>query len=267
MTNKIEPAYFAIIPASVRYDDNLPDKAKLLFGEITALTNKHGYCYASNKYFAELYKCSERTISRLINQLADENYFKIFHDGNCNRKIYPNENAKIEEDRQKCPEGKTKMSKGVDKNVHEDRQKCLQISKDNNTLNNKVNIPEALKAIKGFNKIWDEFKQHRKELKKKLTPTSTERLFKMLQKQPDPIAVIEQSIEKGWQGLFPLKNYNTPPAAKNRPVPDEYIAHLKLMAVPPEHYHRAVEIAKAKKVLPHQMRDSIKGQLRQEGIL
>ena len=49
------PNYYAIIPSNVRYSDLKPN-AKLLYGEITALSNKHGFCFASNKYFANLYK-------------------------------------------------------------------------------------------------------------------------------------------------------------------------------------------------------------------
>ena len=74
MDNK---SYYAIIPANVRYDENLKDKAKLLYGELTALTNDRGYCWASNNYFAELYKVSKSTISRLIKNLSEEGYIKV----------------------------------------------------------------------------------------------------------------------------------------------------------------------------------------------
>ena len=47
-------SYYAIIPANVRYDPDLTPNAKLLYGEITALTNDKGYCWASNNYFANL---------------------------------------------------------------------------------------------------------------------------------------------------------------------------------------------------------------------
>lgn len=69
-----EPNYYAIIPANVRYDRELKDKAKLLYGEIAALSNKNGYCYASNSYFAELYGVSTTTISLLIKDLVDKDY-------------------------------------------------------------------------------------------------------------------------------------------------------------------------------------------------
>ena len=78
------PSYYAIIPADVRYDKDLKDKAKLLYGEITALSNKDGYCYASNKYFADLYGVSTRTITDLIKELVLKNYILnqiIYEDG------------------------------------------------------------------------------------------------------------------------------------------------------------------------------------------
>ena len=67
-------SYYAIIPANVRYDEDLTANAKLLYGEITALCNEKGYCWASNEYFAELYKTTTRTVSRWIKQLVDKKY-------------------------------------------------------------------------------------------------------------------------------------------------------------------------------------------------
>lgn len=71
------PAYYAVIPADVRYDDQLSANAKLLYGEISALVGKDGYCFASNAYFAELYQLTERTISGLISKLQKQGYLVI----------------------------------------------------------------------------------------------------------------------------------------------------------------------------------------------
>lgn len=71
---KEKPNYYAIIPAEVRYDEDLKPNAKLLYGEITALSNKNGYCYATNSYFADLYKVSKVSISNWISQLVEKGY-------------------------------------------------------------------------------------------------------------------------------------------------------------------------------------------------
>lgn len=70
------PSYYAIIPADVRYDESIPPNAKLLYGEISALIGKEGFCYASNAYFMDLYGFSDPTISRLISQLEKAGYIK-----------------------------------------------------------------------------------------------------------------------------------------------------------------------------------------------
>ena len=67
-------SYYAVIPANVRYDESIPPNAKLLYGEITALCNAEGYCWASNKYFAELYGVSISSIKRWIKLLIDRGY-------------------------------------------------------------------------------------------------------------------------------------------------------------------------------------------------
>lgn len=91
-----KPGYFAIIPSDVRYDDQLKANEKLLYGEITALANKHGYCWSENRYFAELYKVKKGTVSGWISNLEDKGYIRteLIYQPNSKqvsqRKIYLN---------------------------------------------------------------------------------------------------------------------------------------------------------------------------------
>lgn len=75
MENK--KSYYAIIPATVRYDKRLKLLSRMLYGEISALCNEKGYCWANNRYFAELYDVSITTISSCINQLKEFGYIDI----------------------------------------------------------------------------------------------------------------------------------------------------------------------------------------------
>ena len=80
------PSYYAIIPANVRYS-NLKPNAKLLYGEITALSNQKGFCWSSNNYFAELYGVTKNTISLWINQLKDQNFIHVEVIRNENKQV------------------------------------------------------------------------------------------------------------------------------------------------------------------------------------
>ena len=66
--------YYSIIPANVRYDEELTANAKLLYGEITALCNEKGYCWASDTYFTELYKVSKSSIQNWLKILEKKGY-------------------------------------------------------------------------------------------------------------------------------------------------------------------------------------------------
>ena len=65
-----KPSYYAILPANVRYAETLTPNAKLLYAEITALAQKDGTCWASNKYFAKLYNVTPETVSRWVSVLV-----------------------------------------------------------------------------------------------------------------------------------------------------------------------------------------------------
>lgn len=86
------PGFWAVIPAQVRYDPKLPPNAKLLYAEISALTNANGYCWASNAWFAERFDMQPKSVSALIGKLAKAGYIVVETDTNQSnenrRKIY-----------------------------------------------------------------------------------------------------------------------------------------------------------------------------------
>ena len=72
-----KPNYYAVIPASVRYNENINSSQKIFYSEITALTQKTGECWASNNYFASLYKVSPGSISNWVKKLEKEGLISV----------------------------------------------------------------------------------------------------------------------------------------------------------------------------------------------
>ena len=83
-----KPNYYSVMPAIVRYDNELKPNEKLLYGEITSLTNKNNECWATNSYFARLYNVNSATISRWISHLKEKGYVVVEF-------IYKNETKEI----------------------------------------------------------------------------------------------------------------------------------------------------------------------------
>ena len=123
-------SYYAIIPANVRYDDDLTPNAKLLYGEVTALCNEKGYCWASNSYFAELYGVSNVSISKWINQLVKNGYLTSRINYKEGSKEILNRYLRIVNDpiKEKFNTPQTKVNEPIKEKF-----------KDNNTLNNTFN--------------------------------------------------------------------------------------------------------------------------------
>lgn len=132
------PTFYAVLPASVRYDSRLKAQEKILYCEITALSNVNKFCHAGNGYFSDLYGVDERTIRRWLNNLAKHGYITIEYEKQGEgqkRRIIPSDNAAAD----------VHEMSGPDKNVRTPRtkmsdtpgQKCPQeYYKNNNTREN-----------------------------------------------------------------------------------------------------------------------------------
>ena len=128
----MKPNYYAVIPAEVRYNEKLTANSKLLYGELTALSNKTGISWAQNKYFAELYSVDAKTVSRWIQQLQAEGFIEV----------------KMEYDKQTKQVTKRLIKittvGGGDKNVQDNIY-------NNNSYNNTRNNTATFKKVSDFN--------------------------------------------------------------------------------------------------------------------
>lgn len=140
-----KPSYYSILTADVRYDERLKKYAdcKVLFSEITALSNKYGYCTASNGYFARLYDRPKPTISRWINLLIKLGYLK-------SEMIYKENSKEIQERRLYPITTPINASNNRGINTH---------VKDNitsiNTINNNITTTTGTTEIGSIYEFWE----------------------------------------------------------------------------------------------------------------
>ncbi len=134
------PNYYAIIPADVRYDSLLSANAKLLYGEITALCNSTGSCWAENEYFARLYDVSISTISRWVSSLKKQGYIEYEIDPFLGNKRTITLCAKSARGyTQKAQEGIRKKRKTYTQKAQEGIRKKRKPIYENTTFNNTIN--------------------------------------------------------------------------------------------------------------------------------
>lgn len=89
------PGYFLLIPSHLVDNPNIDDATALLYGRIVSLSNNKGYCFASDKYLAELTGVSSKEIGKRLLVLEKNGYItretkKVGL--RWDRKIYPNFN-------------------------------------------------------------------------------------------------------------------------------------------------------------------------------
>lgn len=149
-----QPSYYAVIPANVRYDKSICAGAKLLFGEITALCNEKGFCWAGNDYFAGLYGVSKETVSRWISKLTQKGYLKM--------KIFYKHNSKEIDKRIIAISTTTKIEYPIDENINTpcENNQSIPIDENINTPRQKnqdpidENIKENITSINNINNIY-----------------------------------------------------------------------------------------------------------------
>ena len=237
------PTFYAVLPASVRYDSRLKAQEKILYCEITALSNVNKFCHAGNGYFSDLYGVDERTIRRWLNNLAKHGYITIEYEKQGEgqkRRIIPSDNAAADVHEMSSP----------DKNVRTPRtkmsdtpgQKCPQeYYKNNNTRENntragaRASVSDIFRdAFPGNERLTEAllaFEESRAAGKHPLTVNAASLACNKLNQLADEAgvrdrygymaAVLEQSILRGWEGLFALKDDFVDAVPPQRPASTE----------------------------------------------
>lgn len=223
-----QKAYYAIIPANVRYDKDLVPNAKLLYGEITALCNEKGYCWASNQYFAELYGVSVLSIKRWVNSLVTKGYVY--------RTLTYKPNSKEVDKRILSIDGgikidTTSVQKCYDPSIKNGASSSIKNDTDNNTsINNTFNNTNIYKGkkkqksetvnsviaeyteSKDLQDALHDFVKMRNKARKPLTvramKLSLNELDKLAVDDVTKVAIVNQSIVHSWLTFYKLQNNN-----------------------------------------------------------
>ena len=143
-----KPNYYAVIPATVRYDNRLKPNEKLLYGEISALSNKYGECFATNSYFSELYETSKETASRWISHLVELKYITIDF-------TYKNESKEI--DKRIIKIGTLPIDKKINTYCQNNQEGIDKKIKDNNTSINNISTSSSIEEKNLFDFIQENF--------------------------------------------------------------------------------------------------------------
>lgn len=195
--------------------------ARVLYVEITGLTRECGYCWASNKLFADRFDVTEQTISNWISALQKAGYITVElskrkNSGSCvttQRKIWLNISFKA------IPEGLKNNFGGTIKNFGEGLKENFYLNnisinnKENKqTKNKKQNLIEEINRYTNDDRLREsllEWVEERKSMKKPLTLTALRKnlteLSKLSAYDGGKVAIVDQSIANGWAGFYPFR--------------------------------------------------------------
>jgi len=118
--------YYTILTEKVRYDKNLSWFSKVLFSEISSLTSKLGYCWATNEGLGDKLGVSKTTVIRAISDLKKTEYIKTFVVDRNKRKIWTTDKMYF-----------------TDKEMSEKKEE--EISKNDIPMSGKNDIPMSVK--------------------------------------------------------------------------------------------------------------------------
>lgn len=228
-------AFWSVIPATVLDDMQLQANAKILYGVLSSLMRREGYCWPSNAQLAAAMHCSEDIIRRWLSSLSEGGHIRVRVEpnrktGGSIRYIYPAlaEPTIVEQDegyRDKQPGTYRAKKPGVPgqkaQSIYNDGLK-----KDTKKKKGKENAPSgdvaasllAKCALYGpsVTEAMGRFLKMRIEIKKPIkSQQSATMLWNKLTNlsgwdEAHMVAMLNLATERQWLSVFPLKDDELP---------------------------------------------------------
>ncbi len=237
--------YYAVIPAPVFFDKSLTANEKLFYGVLSCLSQTEGYCWATNARLATAFSCgghevSDRTVERWLATLKKNGHIltqNLTRKGKVvGRRIYmrtalPNAPAELDisdvldeisprknaEAPQKC--GNSPRKNAGHNNINNNKTKGASALYDFVRDGFNADTDDAMEELKSAINAFCEMRQ------KKRTPLTTLRAVKQTAKKlleysggdiQTAIAVLDQSTERSYTTVYPLKTARPEPEPQRR---------------------------------------------------
>lgn len=214
------------------WKQQLPMGPKAVLVALANHADGDGVCYPGQVRLAEMVGCNDRSVRKFVKHLEAEGLIERTQrrraDGSRTSDAYrligyqPENRAGSEREptgnpcrtnRQTVP-GLPAQISGHEPSVEPSEEPSVETPARERAKRDQAFTPESVDIPEHVDRNeWTAYCQHRREIRKRLTPTATTRLVALLERHPrDANTMLRRSIENGWTGVFELKNR----AASNR---------------------------------------------------
>ena len=210
------------IPAEIWALD-LPPLHRVFLSRLVALSKKDGASWAGDEFLAEGLNCTPQHVRKMRKQLEQSGYIvtegygrtrrltvEVAPAGTSNHRRKQPQAQELQPQAQKLQPQLREVATTVAESIEENRSSIEVVKKGTP----KKKKPEVVLPwdTDTFREVWDTWKAERRERRTKAYTARGEQaalheLYTMAaEDEATAAAIVKQSITKGWQGLFPLKN-------------------------------------------------------------
>jgi len=217
------------IPAAVWLDERLTATEKVLLAEVDSFTSREADYFKANETIAAFLGCSPTTVKRAIKHLTELGYIERTNFDGRRRSM---RSTLDPADRPKWSDSQTTTNQQTDQKDPPARPKRTTSKTKRNTVEKTHEL--ILPWGENFKGAWTEYLDYRRAAHRFKyanhfqQQVAIDDLLKMSNHdEQTAIAIIRQTIAKGWKGLFPLDRTRATGGAAGPKDTDKYRAYVE----------------------------------------